>query len=202
MEALNSNPANILQNVLKESDPVNNSIVRVGLVSLDENVARLQENVDSEKASGKSRPPKQNTEDNIREYLQKNRDGGLLIRIGFNWLDKSGRAKKDFGITFKLLKKLGLLSEERLAFYIADIYTRFNEEGNRYSANGDRLPYDPSYPIRGLSSSRPGLDGLKADIIRSSEIPTIPNLVVISGSPEALARIVDKGQYVPYQSKT
>ncbi len=197
LDALNSNPASLLQDTLKEFKPEENFIIKQALLTLDKNVVRIQNGVVVEKASDKMRAVKQNTLQNVNDYLKKfPRDGNILTDLDLSSYASEQRRVID-GVTFELIKKLGLLPIESLTSF-TDLKNAVQSTSVTTEASGS--PYYNGYAIGNLSSNKPGLEGIKANIIpREYDFKNI-RAVQILGSPEALARIVDKGQYVPYQS--
>lgn len=191
LEASNSNPANILQNALKELFRGKDDIVKESLISLDENIARLQKNIFIERSSDKMSDKSLNTERNVRSYLSKAEGANTLIRGEIANVDETG-------IAFELIKKLGLIPLESLSSF-SDLYQAVKAANNPQASGKPSLV---DYAIRNLPSNSPGLEGITASIYFTGD--TVPNFrgFTISVTPQALARIVDKGQYVPYQSKT
>lgn len=194
LEALNSNPANLLQNALKELAKSGDTIPVRSLITLDENINKLQNGIVVEKASDKMSGESQDTEAKVKKYL--GRPGTIDTLIYF---DLGGNISVLQRTSFELIKKLGFLPLESLSSF-SDLYSAVRTTNNNDRSGKPYLFENNPFAIRNLSSNIPGLEGINANINFTNGQFLAVNSFRIFGTPQALARIVDKGQYVPYQN--
>ena len=207
LEGIRQNPANIIQGLLKECKPEENNIVMAMLGGLNNKVKNLEGAIASAKIPDQLKGADKSTLEYIIQLSNADPRIGILLNLQFydryTAIDRENRPTTDQNreqIVFETLKKLGLVPAESLRSF-ADLYSAVRDSGNTLNSGKPYAVSDTQdrlnvYRILNLSSNRPGLEGIEA----SFELNNIfqPRSVAISSTPEALARIVDRGGYVPY----
>ena len=214
LEAIRQNPAIIIQGVLKECNPAENNIAMAMLFGLNEKVERLERNITSIKTSNQLSEANKTTLAYMKEFTQGRSQLNELSRLDFyqDYITvDSGRGngerpqtdKNRDQIVFEIIKKLGLVPSDSLRSF-DNLYDAVSNSGNtpesgKPYAQKSGVPGNLNLKVANLTSNRPGLEGITASFnINNRGLAS----VIISSSPEALARIIDRGQYVPYQKPT
>lgn len=211
LEGIRQNPANIIQGFLKEFKPEENNIAMALLNGLNDKVETLERNITSIKTSNQLRGENKTTLAYMKELTQGGSRLNELFRLDFyqDYLsvnfatNDAGRPQTDKNreqIVFEIIKKLGLVPADSLRSF-DNLYRAVNNSGNTPESGKPYVEESGTtgniiLKVKNLSSNRPGLEGITASIdINSRGLSS----VIISSSPEALARIIDRGKYVPYQ---
>jgi len=211
LDAIHSNPANIIKGILKECNPEENNIVRAMLFGLNNKVKGLERNIASKKTSDQLSGKNKNTLEYIEGLLRIDSRLGDLLKLNFYQRyitvnegqtdqERPPTDRNSGQIVFETLKKLGLVPIESLRSF-DELFVAVRDSGNTAESGKPYVQIDQNTRnliVKNISSSRPGLEGIRVSFTLSSIFFQMQS-VAISGTPEALARIVDRGQYVPYQ---
>jgi hypothetical protein len=202
LDAIRSNPANILQGVLKEFNPKENPIVRNALISLDQNIAESTRRIGNLRSSDQIKGKKRDTIsyaaiDAIRQIPGR---GSTLTSFVSPDLDQQRQrplSQPEQNVVFSLVKNLGFPPLQNLESF-NDLLNAVISANNQPNSG---MPYLASFAdtlsLKGFQSKRPGLEGIQA-VLTYDSVSRL-QAVEITGTPKVFARIVDKGQYTPYR---
>lgn len=197
LKAVRQNPAVIIQDVLKQFDPAY-EVITNSFLTLDQSVANLQNDTRRLKDNDTIKGVKQDTLTYVQSLLKGDSDKNQLLQIYSQYI--KGDRNENQKLVFDLLTKLGMIPQLESFNSIESLAQGIIGSGNSASSG---KPYATGNrgleSIQGLSSNNPGLEGIEATIKYRG---LVIDYVSIKATPEALTRIVDRGQYIPYQAPT
>jgi len=203
LDAIRSNPANILQSALKEFNPKQNKIISNSLISLDGNVKIAIDAIEFIKASYEIKGEAKDTLSYVKEAIGNRSVRGNLASFAkpktLGREETGGISRKDQNIIFPVIKSLGLIPSEEIKSF-DDLLTAVRSAKNQPSSGMPYIVPDEVGPIVKVRSKKPGLEGIEA-LLQYDNSPDLLGVQII-GASEVFTRIVDKGQYVPYNQQS
>lgn len=200
LEAIRSNPANIIGNILRNLDPQADRSIFVSLNRLDSSIREVSEEVEEGRSTDKMGGRGLGS---TVDYV-----GRVLDRRGFNGAviasyQSSQNILIDEDKVTKMLKELGAFPSPEITT-ASQLCKIIREAGNK--AGSGKPVYDgrPDFnrivQAKDIPANAPGLEGVTVRLsFVNLSTPEVRN-IYIQGTPQAWARIVDIGGYIPYSA--
>lgn len=198
LEAVKQNPAIIIQSILKQFDPANKSI-KNALETLEREIRSLQSSAESQRKSDEIK----GTEPDILKYVDAYiRTKGDSCNLAVLVLGPSPN-QNDVTAAFEALRRLGLIPTPSINSFqelrSAVEYANNPLESGKLLLVRKRSLATDYYTIKNLFSTRPGLEGIEAEIKYRDLFNNVPESISIKGTQKTYASILDRGNYVPFQ---
>ncbi len=204
LEALRSNPANIIGEALRAQDPDKNGNISDALSALDRNVYYATHYINCGKNMDRAAASLVNDSSFYAEEYIKHVTfdfGNIHLTRVDQFSDELSSEQRSWKF-FTILQDMGgVPSPDIKDFQALKHVVKFRHNLGASYYGLDRSSEESGWytTIHGLTSNRPGLRGVGFSVRLNPD--DTPVALTIRGMPETVARMADKGHYIPYKPR-
>lgn len=187
LEAIRSNPANIIADIFKKFDPQSDPRIQTTIVGLNQQVTSVTNNVNTAKSTDKI----------AGRDIQPTANYIPLAISELRSLIATYETNLDNPKVLQILNELGVLPTPE-PISINQLFDIVRQANNKEESGKPYMSAENA--IRGFPSKQPGLEGITVGVERNINLgSSSKEYIDIFGDTQTWARIIDKGNFTPYK---